>query len=196
MWLKNDYLNAVISKFFIIFFSFLNTVVINRYLGLEMRGEFAYYLNIVNVISVFISIAISSSLPFLRGKYGDESVNDILRLINVQFLIYLTLVVFSCFFVNIEAYIYILIASILLQYANQLDFIVMIVDIRKRNVLIIISIFIYLLTLLINNVFFEASLDIVMLSFISYAIVRILFYFKSLKPYFTIKKIMKYFLGV
>ncbi len=187
MWLKNDYLNAVLSKFFIILCSFLNTVVINRYLGLEMRGEFAYYLNVVNIMSVFISFAISSSLPFLREKYGDKSIYVILRIINIQMLIYFSLVVFSSFFIILENYIYILLTSLILQYANQLDFIVMIIDIKKRNVLISVSIFIYFSILVISYLFFKSSLDIIIFSFMLYAIVRIIFYILSLREFFTIK---------
>ena len=187
MWLKNDYLNAAISKFVIIFFSFLNTVIINRFLGLELRGEFAYFLNIVNVLSVILSVAISSSLPFLRQKYGEQSVSDILRVVNAQLLIYVVLISIACFLFDFEGVAYILIASLFLQYANQLDFIVMIVDIRKRNVLIVFSIFVYFLTLLTSYLFFKGDVDVVIFSFILYAVVRVLFYIKSLKPYFSIK---------
>lgn len=153
-----------------------------------MRGEFAYYLNIVNITSVFISLAISSSLPFLREKYGEKSVHGIIRLINIQMLVYFILVLIAAVFINIEDYAYILLASILLQYANQLDFIVMIVDIRKRNILISVSIFIYFSILLVDYVFLKASLNVIIFSFISYAIVRIVFYIKYFKSFFTIKK--------
>ena len=126
MWLRSDYLHSIISKIFLISCSFLNTIIINRYLGLEMRGEFAYFVNVVNLLSVFISMAVSSSLPYLRETYGDVAIHRVVKLINIQVLVYGMFLLIVGLYFGDGLFMCVLFAGVVLQYANQLDFIAII----------------------------------------------------------------------
>jgi O-antigen/teichoic acid export membrane protein len=181
MWLRSDYLHSVFSKLFLIFCSFLNTVIINRYLGLEMRGEFAYFVNIVNLLSVFISMAVSSSLPYLREKYGDVAIHRVIKLINIQVLVYILFLVIVGLYWGSSFYTYILFAGVVLQYANQLDFIAIVCNIKKRNRLVGFAASTYLIVLSIVYFYSDASLNAIVFSFMLYAIVRVVFYLISFK---------------
>jgi O-antigen/teichoic acid export membrane protein len=181
MWLRSDYLHSVFSKLFLIFCSFLNTVIINRYLGLEMRGEFAYFVNIVNLLSVFISMAVSSSLPYLREKYGEAAIHRVIKLINIQVLIYILFLLIVGLYWGSSFYTYILFAGVLLQYANQLDFIAIVCNIKKRNRLVGFAALTYLIVLSVVYFYLDASLDAIVFSFMLYAIVRVVFYLISFK---------------
>jgi len=146
-----------------------------------MRGEFAYFVNVVNLLSVFISMAVSSSLPYLRETYGDVAIHRVVKLINIQVLVYGMFLLIVGLYFGDGLFMCVLFAGVVLQYANQLDFIAIICNIKKRNRLVGVAAFIYLGLLVVAYLYSEGSLDTIILAFVFYAILRILLYLVSYK---------------
>ena len=68
--LRNDYAASAFRKGNTIIWGLLSTVCLNRALGPSLRGEYAYYMNIVSIIVVIYGWGFSNTYPnFLRRNY-------------------------------------------------------------------------------------------------------------------------------
>ncbi len=146
---KNIYLVATFSKVLIILLSFINSILLNRYLGPELKGQYAYILNISNILTIIISFNLVSGYPFFKNKYGKEVKEKYIKIIYFQLMLYM-LIFFILFKILVSnSFLYIALLSLLFQFNNQLDFISITEDIVRRNKIIMLSSFIYTSVLII-----------------------------------------------
>ena len=176
MWFNNDYLISIYAKIFYVICAFLNTIIINRYLGVELRGEFSYFINIINISSILIGLAITSSYPYLKRSHGENIIHNILRIIHLQVFLYTIGCFVIYYYYGFSFFTYISIVSVLFQYASQLDFLAIVSDIKKRNMIMNMSVLFYLLLLLVSFLWIEKNFTIVIFLFSIYCFFRIVLY--------------------
>lgn len=174
--LQNMYVHSILSKIFLVFCSFLNTVIINRYLGLDDRGEYGYFINVVNILSVFIGFAISSSFPYFRERYGDNALFPILKIIHAQMALYTILLLVIWGVVGFNLYFIFMLSAVVVQYSSQLDFLAIVVDVRKRNRLVGATALVYTLALLSIYFWTDDELYVIISVFVCFSVLKIFFY--------------------
>lgn len=163
-YMENDYLVSLFSKCIIALLGIFNSVLIYRYLGVDLKGEYAYYLNIINILAVILNLGIYQGFPYFM-KTGTKKVKlkeEFLSIILIQFIIYLFLVTLFCKFFMVEFLMlsFVLCAQIL---NNQMDFILLIDNFKKRvfvniissisNTLLLLSFFIFVKESSIQNIY-------------------------------------------
>lgn len=139
MKLSNVYLNSIFSKIFLISLSFINSIVINRYLGPDLRGEYALLLNLSNILAVVLGFNITSSYPYFLRKYKNNVLEKINNIILFQTFIYIAVLIFIYLYGSSPDVMTLLTLSIIAQFSNQLDFISIIKNINKRNKIVTLS---------------------------------------------------------
>lgn len=72
MKLKKDYWVAILCKICVIMTELLITVFINRGLGIETKGEYAYIIKIVEVLYVLLSFGIGQAYSTFKRMRGDD----------------------------------------------------------------------------------------------------------------------------
>lgn len=72
MKLKKDYWVAILCKICVIMTELLITVFINRGLGIETKGEYAYIIKIVEVLYVLLSFGIGQAYSTFKRLRGDD----------------------------------------------------------------------------------------------------------------------------
>ena len=75
---------AGISKIIIVFLTLVNSAMINRSLGVTLKGEYAYINNIVSILVPIISFGIGQTYASYRRKYGKKCLNTFVALTLLQ----------------------------------------------------------------------------------------------------------------
>ena len=154
---KKEYILSIIYKLILITLSFFNSILINRYLGPTIKGEYAYVLNIVNIIAIIIGLNISSSYPFFYRNVGIRAKNKIINIVCFQMIIY-TIITIICISLNLNMQMkYIVFLSISFQFCNQLDFLSITESIKKRNLFLILFTILYSIGIILGIILFEKS---------------------------------------
>lgn len=151
--IKNNYVFSLLTKFILVFFGVINSVLINRYLGPSLKGEYAYVLNIVNIIVLILNLGIYQSYPYFKRKGIENMKQKYFNIFLFQFIIYFTIgVLISLVF---KRYDYTIICTLipLMVLANQLNFITLIENINLRNMINIVNTVFYTVSLFIVFVF-------------------------------------------
>lgn len=96
--LKDDYIYALFTRVLCIILGFAYTILLSRYLGASLRGEYSIVLNYATIISVLIGFGIYQSYPFFKRKLDSREeqsklykniVSNILALFVVYFVVFL-----------------------------------------------------------------------------------------------------------
>lgn len=160
---KNVYSIAVISKITTILFGIITTALINRTLGAELKGEYAYITNWVVIAVSFLSFGIGQTYSTYRRKYGKETLNTFFTLTIIQALIPFVFSIIA-YLLNYSYYIYmILLISSTSILRNNISYISAIEDIKKRDINNIVYKLIYTILILVIFLLNIKSLTIMLL---------------------------------
>lgn len=164
---KNEYVFSLATKFITIFISLLNTVIINRYLGSSLKGEYAYYINIVTMLSLVLNFGIGYCYSFFKRNETTYIKTKFVSLIFVQFTVYgMLFFVVSTFITNVETRTSILIA-IFVTLDLQILSICMIENINQRNKINLLTTVIYTFTLAVLFMSSNKKLDYTLYAYAS-----------------------------
>ena len=72
--LLNEYVFSVFTKMISIMLGMIQSILIARYLGAELKGVNAYISSVVSVGSIIITFGIHQAYPYFRQKYGKEKI--------------------------------------------------------------------------------------------------------------------------
>ena len=86
--LNNDYILSMISKFSNIVFGFFSLILLNRYLGTYLKGEYSTIINYVTIISSIFQLGISIIYSRFKRKKIDNCYYVFTSLSFIQFFIY------------------------------------------------------------------------------------------------------------
>lgn len=138
--IKNDFLIGLIVKAITIITGFVSTIFLNRFLGVTVKGEYAYYINLVNIWVVVLNFGLSTIYSMAKRNKMENAKSKFYNLAYIEFLI-ITLIFISYYFINknntISIWVFILLSTS--NIFNQLNIFMLIDDLRYRqkiNVLI------------------------------------------------------------
>lgn len=178
---RNEYLISVASKIIFVGLSFINSILINRYLGPTLKGEYAYILNISNIVTIIIGFNIASSLPYFMKKYGHDVKQKIINIIYFQGIIYFLAGMVVIFWLNNRTPIYVIIISIILQFGNQIDFVSLVSNINNRNKIVLITSVVYTFMLSVSFFMTNHNIELLIGILIIYNIIKTILLILSYK---------------
>lgn len=154
--LKNPYIVAMVTKINIVVLTFINSVIINRYLGPTLMGEYSYIVNVVNILSLILALSFTQALPYFMKKYGNEVEKDFVNIIYVQAGLYLIIALLINLIYPNEFIMTIMVLGIITQFYQQISFVAIIKNLNQKNILTIINTVIYtfflFIVLLMDNI--------------------------------------------
>lgn len=146
---KKSYVIAMVSKISIILISMITSALINRTLGVEIKGQYAYISNWSTIIISILSFGIGQTYSTYRRKYGKEALNTFVFLTLLQTVISFIFFLITVFLnMNSNVKLSMLIATMGIL-RNNILYIAAIEDIRKRDINNVIYKIIYLFLVLI-----------------------------------------------
>lgn len=187
--LKNPYFVSLITKINTIVLTFIGSVMLNRYLGPSLKGEYSFVLNYVNILSLILTLSITKAIPYFKKKYGDEIEKNIINMIYLFTLSYIAIAIVIASQINSSTIMIIMIFSIFSHFYQQISFVAMIKNINLKNILNFFDLFIY--TLVLTSLFFfefDDKLNMVFLLYSFKLVFSIIVYVITFKIYPTFKQ--------
>lgn len=152
-----DYFIAIVSKMIKVMCGLITSVIINRYLGTTLKGEYAYFINIINITVVLGNLGFQQSYPYQKKCGMKEQCNKYVTLFFMQFFLYMIIALIFIVVSQYNAWIAILIIPIQIL-SQQTQMVIMIENFSVHQVIIRISDFIELMLYIIIYFFSEKSL--------------------------------------
>lgn len=145
---KNQYIFSIFTKISLVLLGVFSSVFINRFLGPELKGEYAFALNIINLTVLILNLGIYQSYPHFKRKNGDNVKSEYLNAVLQQFVLYMLIALGLSAFVSEGYFTIIFTLTPLMIFTKQLNFIALVEDINQRNRLNIGNQILYVLFLL------------------------------------------------
>lgn len=155
--------------------NFISNVLINRSLGIEMKGQMTRIQNYANFFQLLFNFGLCYAYPMLIRKNGErQAKSQIVTMIWLQtfFCVFVTAVITCCNYAPENVMIALLFVSMLCN--NQMVFIALIDDIKARNRILLISTSTYVLLNGLAIIFAPGNLYIVISFLVIKYIVEIL----------------------
>lgn len=190
---SNKYIVSLYTKFMLFFMGIFSSVFINRYLGPTLKGEYAFTLNIINIVVLILNLGIYQSYPYFKREFGEDIKSKYINLVFVQFLIYMIIAIsVSLIFQDFQLTIISTLTPLMI-FTKQLNFIALIENVNVRSKLNIGNQLFYVLFLLLIYIF--APQDILYIFILLYLkdLLIILRIIKKFKFRISLSKIDKQF---
>lgn len=157
--MKNSklYITAMVSKVLVVFLSLLSSALINRNLGVELKGDYAYICNLESIFIVIFSFGLGQTYSFYHKKYKNKFLNTFITLSFIHALICFGIMIVSILFCNNNITLALLV-SILATIRTNILYYAAIEDIKKRDILNIFYKFIYTILVIIFFIFFKKNI--------------------------------------
>ncbi|WP_297133228.1 lipid II flippase MurJ [Terrisporobacter sp.] len=159
---SNPYVFSMINKVVSILVGIITTSLVNRYLGSSLRGEYAFVINLVNVVAVIGNLGLYQSYGNSKRKNMKNQMEEYLNIFSAQALIYMVLSLFMVMFVKSDVYIVALFLIPLEILIQQLGMIALVEFIKFRQTLNMIFIFVNLLLTLLVYIAFSPNIIFIM----------------------------------
>lgn len=157
--ISNKYIFSLITKILLVFLGIFSSAFINRYLGPTLKGEYAYILNIINLIVLILNLGIYQSYPFYKRKSIENIKQKYFIIFVLQFIFYLLIaIMLSILLANDNIYYFIFTLIPFMILSNQLTFLSMIENINLKNKISIGNQVFYTLILLIIFLFTQQNI--------------------------------------
>lgn len=165
--LKNDsivkqYGLSVGYKLLCVALSFGNSVLINRCLGVELRGEYTAITNLASLLQLFLNLGIGNAYPVFKRKNPDKAKTIFSTVLYCQFLLYLCILA-PVIIAAPLFYKYVVIIAVLCVIENQVIFISVVESVVEKNRLNLGTTLIYMINLFITYYLFRYNVDAVMI---------------------------------
>lgn len=144
--LKKIAFSSISIRLFSVAFGFLGSVLVNRILGVELRGEYTTIYTYANLIQAALNLGVAYSFVPLKNKIGDTKARAALATFSwIQFILCIIgTTVFLFFSFSMEnLFICALMSAMILN--GQMTFIALIEDIRSRNLILLTSSILYVI---------------------------------------------------
>ena len=134
--IKNEYVYSILTKFLTFAIGIVQSVLMARYLGAELKGINAYISSITSIGAIVITFGMHQAYPYFRKKYGKDYIyQDYVSLTIVLYIIYfiagLLLAIFLKQFRFEIRVVFVLIP--LLGYSRVVSYIALIEHPNRRN---------------------------------------------------------------
>lgn len=148
MKLKKNYLIAIICKIIVIFSTFLISIFINRGLGVKLKGEYSYIINLVEILYILGGLGLGQSYATFKSREGKNIRNVFVSLSLLHGILTLILGIILLPILNIKYGLIIVILTALAVVRANLSIIAVIENSILRNI-ISTSVNVFYLVLLI-----------------------------------------------
>lgn len=166
--LKKLVFSSISIRLFSVVFGFLGSVLVNRILGVELRGEYTTIYTYANLIQAALNLGVAYSFVPLKNTIGDTKAKAALASFSwIQFAFCLVSAsIFLLFSFSMEnLFICALMSAMILN--GQMTFIALIEDIRSRNLILLASSVLYVIANFLILVFLEKAIYCVLICLVS-----------------------------
>lgn len=193
--LKNEYFFSIFTKGFMVLLGLLESVLLARYLGAELRGELSYIYSIASTGFLITTFGIYTAYPFERKKRQqhrdvqyliDDFMSQVIPLFIFYFLVFFLLAFLS--FKKNSTIAYVMFLLPVLGFDKVITFVYLIEHPNKANLFEVLSNCLQCIFLFLAFLFFPRNVLYGVVYYAIGGIFRIIYYYKKLNIDFSIKQ--------
>lgn len=175
--LKNDYILSILNKIVFALSNFVAIAILNRFLGPDLKGEYAVLANFITILSIIGNLGVYQSYPS-NFKIGLTHIKEkYLSVFIVQFLIYTLLsILFGLYTFNFK-YLMTAFSIPFTVLSNQLSMLVMVENIRYRQIVQITTMITKCIIIIGITYFFSPSVEISIFALLLVNLIQCIMFF-------------------
>ena len=133
--LKNEYLFSIATKLLTLVMTLVQSILIARYLGAELKGEYSYIYSIISISSIIITFGMHQAYPSFRKQIGkDEIYINFVSIVYAVYALYFVISIFISFaFVQNQEVRTAILLTPIYGYERVIAYIYLIEEPNKRN---------------------------------------------------------------
>lgn len=131
----NQYIYSVLTKIVIVTIGFLNSMIIARYLGPELKGMAATTINYANVFSIIITFGLQDAYPFFRKNRPLKMyISEYMSFVIALFIMYtIVMSIFALIFRRKLEVLACMFVTLIMSYSIIVNYIALVEFPNKRN---------------------------------------------------------------
>ena len=155
---KKTYFFSVFSKITLVIIGLITSALISRGLGVSLKGEYAYLVNLSGIVVIVVTLGVGQVYSYFVRQYGTKYRNIFINLNYLHFVfLIITLLLFSILKNNIVKNIVLL--SACGMFRDNFVYLSTVENIKKRNIMNLISKSIFLMNIIIAFLFLKYNLN-------------------------------------
>lgn len=159
------YGKTVVFKLVCVAIGFINSILINRCLGVALRGEYTTITNWASLLQLFLNLGVGTAYPAYKRRHPDTGKKIFSTLTIIVAIVYLGIIVISFPILSTQLRFTVVIAYLTI-IENLLIFIAIVEDVAKRNAINIATSFMHTLVLLFIFIMWKRNLGAVLFAII------------------------------
>lgn len=192
---RNDYLFSIVNKTIALITGFVTTALLNRYLGPALKGEYTYIMNVINVVAIVGNLGVYQSYPKSYKDKMPDACGRYVTLIYAQCLMYTLIATVAGIIEGSLLYtvVFLLVPSQVM--ANQLSMVIMVEQIRYRQIVQITTLILKTLLMLVIALAAPTHLVLVFLLLLFINVLQCVLYIGRLRTRCSIRLLTKAFIS-
>lgn len=158
-----SYGKPVAFKLMCVAIGFANSILINRCLGVALRGEYTLITNWASLIQLFLNLGIGAAYPAFKKHNPQNGKRVFSTVAFVISLVYSSIIVFIVPFFSSRIQ-YVLLLAIISAIENIIIYIAIVEDVAKRNAINILTSIVHTIILAGIFVLLKQNLDAIMIA--------------------------------
>ena len=155
---KKTYFFSVFSKIMLVIIGLITSALISRGLGVSLKGEYAYLVNLSGIVVIVVTLGVGQVYSYFVRQYGTKYRNIFININYLHFTFLITsFLLFSILKNNIVKNIILL--SACGMFRDNFVYLSTVENIKNRNIMNLISKFIFLINIIIAFFFFKYNLN-------------------------------------
>lgn len=143
---KRYLLSPISIRILTVGLNFISNVLINRSLGLTLKGQYTTIVNYANFLQLFLNLGICYAYPLLRNKEGERIAKEaVLTIIWLQTIVFLGISGIAFMISPSVRTFMIVLLSTTMICNSQIVFIALIDDIKRRNLFLLSSTILFII---------------------------------------------------
>lgn len=173
--MKDVFKCSIIVRIVTVLLNFVPTILINRSLGVEMKGEYTLIMNSASFLQLLLNCGICYAYVNLRNKYGyDKAKETVISIIWLQ-TVCMLFIIASIWILGAEfSQIMVLILAMVMICNSQFIFIALIENIKKRNNILLCSTLVYIILNVVAIIVIPGNINVYILLYIIKVVVEIM----------------------
>ncbi len=152
---RNDYAFTVLTKIAAVAIGLIASSISKRFLGPAIEGEVGYIDSILTIVAVAANLGLYQPYPYYKRQNEPEALDKFLNIFALQFFVYTTVGMILATTLKSTALLAVCVIAPFQVLANQLSFMIMVEDVKYKNVVffsarILNTLFILLAALLLK----------------------------------------------
>lgn len=146
--------------------SFGNSALINRCLGVELRGQYTVITNLASLLQLLLNLGIGNAYPVFKRKEPDKAKTIFSTALYCQLILYTCISIPVIIAVPLF-YKYVAIIAVLCVIENQVIFVSIVENVVEKNKFNLVTTLIYMFNLFITYYVFRYNMTAVMIAVIA-----------------------------